>query len=520
MTRGAGAAARGSTPKVPRDLETICLKCLQKEPRAALRHGRASWPTTCAASSDGEPIQARPVGAVGAGLAVVRRNPAGGRPDGGGGVPGGGAAVSGWLASSRPGRRRRHDQEQGRAERGARRSRRRAAAARAAGRAEGRYARPTGAGPARAWQSGDVGLAKAPPGGCHDGTMQGWRGIAPVARPVCSRASVALAGHAGGVRQRGVQSRRRALASAGDDKTVGSGTGEDGRGSSACWKGTPYRASVWRYSPDGAAARLGRATTRGSRCGTRRRGRYCSHRGGTPAVHARGVQPRRRGIASGMRDWTVKVWDAETGQGGAHPRGPTPARWRSAPTARASPRAAATAVKVWDAWHGGGLLCPRGTHGEVHCVAYSPDGTPSPRGARTGRSGCGTRDGGELLSVRGTPRASVCGVQPRTARASPRGVTKRDDVRRRQRRPDTGLGRTDGGAGRPRCSATPERSRASRTVPTFLPRLSHAAESLLVWNAGAEREGFGFTRSGQNALGVAFSPTTRRSPRPCQRQIP
>ena len=59
-------------PKVPRDLETICLKCLQKDPRRALRQRPRPWPTTCAASCDGEPIQARPVGWLERALEVAR----------------------------------------------------------------------------------------------------------------------------------------------------------------------------------------------------------------------------------------------------------------------------------------------------------------------------------------------------------------------------------------------------------------------------------------------------------------
>jgi WD40 repeat protein/tetratricopeptide (TPR) repeat protein len=61
-------------PKTPRDLETICLECLRKEPRKRYRDALA-LAEDCAAYLKGEPIRARPVGPLGRLGRWCRRNP-------------------------------------------------------------------------------------------------------------------------------------------------------------------------------------------------------------------------------------------------------------------------------------------------------------------------------------------------------------------------------------------------------------------------------------------------------------
>jgi WD40 repeat protein/serine/threonine protein kinase len=162
------------------------------------------------------------------------------------------------------------------------------------------------------------------------------------------------------------------------------------------------------YSPDGA--RLASASQdrtiqlRDSRSGAP----LVTFRGHTDRLNALAYSPDGARLASASHDQTVKLWDARSGTEIATLRGHTDrvnAVAYSPDGARLASASHDQTVRLWDSRSGVALATLRGHAAEVNSVAYSPDGTRLASGSLDGTVKVWDTHGGALLAtLRGHPR--------------------------------------------------------------------------------------------------------------------
>jgi WD40 repeat protein len=382
-------------PGVPRDLETLCLKCLEKEPARR-------YPTAQDLAEDlrrfgaGEPVRARPVSGLERGLRWARRHPAAT-----GLVAASavallalvGLAVAGyyttWLndarfqleSALRSADEQRQHAESAKAE--AEKAEGEAKAARAGEeaqreRADGLLYLMRIERAHSAWRENDVGRADDILEACTPQQRSNWEWR--YLHRLCHFELLTFKGHSGGVCCVAWSPDGTRLASSSEDRTVKVWDAETGQHALTLRGHTD---EVWgvTWSPDGM--RL--ASTSGPFHGhgevkvwdARTAQEALSLQGHWGRVYGVAWSPDGTRLASSSEDRTVKVWDAKTGQEAlslkGHTGGVHGVAW-SPDGSRLASASADQTVKIWDAKTGQEALTLKGHTDEVRGVAWSPDG--------------------------------------------------------------------------------------------------------------------------------------------------